>query len=265
MAQQCRASAAMQLFAKRFPMLRTAALTCLLLSSASAAWACGVPGAGGAAGVTLCNLKDRKNVDQGPDRLGLRLSAGFAESSTNILFPGGDPIAIERSSVTASVEYRVKDGLVLTATAGAVLRGAISGGISARVLPGPLAALTVAWRILGARPTEPLILLTGTLSFVSHPTEVLFGPREQYTAFDLRAGLVVGKTFWDVFTPYAVARLFGGPVYYRENGKAYVGTDMYHFQIGAGASVAIARRVDLFVEGIPLGERGVTAGMGVSL
>ncbi|MCC6809398.1 MAG: hypothetical protein IT381_18360 [Deltaproteobacteria bacterium] len=247
-------------------LCRTAAAFLLIVTIAPAiAGACGVPGAGGPAGVTLCNLKDRKQLAAKPDRVGLRLSTGFAHSDTGIIFPGGDTIAIERSAASASLEYRVRDDLVLTATGGAVVRGSISGGVSARVLPGPLVALSLSWRILGAKPTEPLVLFGTTLSFVHHQTEVLFGAREPYTAFDLRVGLIVGKTFWDVFTPYAAFRLFGGPVFYRLGGQALMGGDLYHFQVGAGFSIAIARRLDLFFEGVPLGERALNAGVGVSL
>lgn len=246
-------------------MLRAVAITlCLLLAMTTAALACGVPGAGGPAGVSLCNLKDRKAM-QKPDRIGLRFAATFGQSDTNIVFPNGAVIGIERSATTASAEYRVRDDLVLTATGGVVVRGSIQNAIFARVLPGPVLALSLSWRIMGSKPSEPLILFTTTLSFVTHPTEVAFGAREQYTATDVRLGLLVGKTFWDVFTPYAAVRLFGGPVFYRINGVPLVGGDQFHVQVGAGASVSIARRVDLFLEGIPLGEKAITAGIGLSL
>jgi hypothetical protein len=58
--------------------------------------------------------------------------------------------------------------------------------------------------------------------------------------------------------------VFGGPVYWRYAGTAVTGTDDHHWQVGAGVSLLVARRVDVFAEGVPLGEVGVTAGAGLS-
>jgi hypothetical protein len=80
----------------------------------------------------------------------------------------------------------------------------------------------------------------------------------------LRGGVAVGTTFWDIFTPYVVGRAFGGPIHWRYQTQAIIGTDDHHWQVGAGFSIRVARRVDLFAEGVPLGELGVTAGAGVS-
>jgi len=44
-----------------------------------------------------------------------------------------------------------------------------------------------------------------------------------------------------------------------------VGTDDHHWQVGAGLSLLLARKVDIFAEGVPLGELGVTAGAGLIL
>ena len=49
-------------------------------------------------------------------------------------------------------------------------------------------------------------------------------------------------------------------IFWHYRGDAVRGTDAYHFQLGAGVSYRIARRVDVFVEGIPLGERGISGG-----
>ena len=85
-----------------------------------------------------------------------------------------------------------------------------------------------------------------------------------YDAFDLRVGAAVGTTLWKVLVPYVLGRGFGGPVYWRYQGASIVGTDDHHWQVGAGLSLLVARKVDVFVEGVPLGELGVTAGAGLS-
>ncbi len=245
---------------------RTAHIVCglaLVLScvTPAVAFACGVPGAGGVAGVaTLCNLKDRPRLKP----LRFRVSAGVIESATTIVFSGADEVRLERTAVSAAFEWRLRDDLSLSFSAGAMLRGRMWGAEQATVQPGALAAVTLSWRIVEPVGQAPLVLWTNTVSFVWHQTLLSSGERVPYTAFDLRTGIVVGKTFWNMFTPYAVARLFGGPVYWRVGGQAAQGTDKFHFQVGAGAVLSLKRIVDLYVEAVPLGELAAVAGAGVS-
>ena len=60
----------------------------------------------------------------------------------------------------------------------------------------------------------------------------------------------MGTTLWDAFSPYVLARIFGGPVFWRYAGQAVTGTDVYHYQFGAGFALSLARTVDVFVEGV---------------
>ena len=85
-----------------------------------------------------------------------------------------------------------------------------------------------------------------------------------YEAFDLRVGALVGTTIFEVLSPYAVGRAFGGPVFWRYQGASVTGTDAHHFQVGGGVTLLVARRVSLFAEGIPLGERAAAAGGAVA-
>lgn len=75
---------------------------------------------------------------------------------------------------------------------------------------------------------------------------------------------VVGKTFFDTMSPYVVARAFGGPIFWRIEGKDITGTDRYHFQAGAGLSVSTPQGLDVFAEVIPVGEKSVSCGLGFS-
>lgn len=90
------------------------------------------------------------------------------------------------------------------------------------------------------------------------------GIEENMLALDVRASVLAGKTFFQAFTPYLVARAFGGPVFWKYRGEDQVGGDQYHFQLGAGAIVSLPERFDVFVEGIPLGERAGVVGLGYS-
>lgn len=76
----------------------------------------------------------------------------------------------------------------------------------------------------------------------------------------MRVGLVAGYTVFDRLTPYAVARVFGGPVFWRGG----VGTDAYHLQLGLGLVVGLPGGFDLAAEVVPLGEQRAVASVGVS-
>lgn len=130
--------------------------------------------------------------------------------------------------------------------------------------PGVTAAVGASWRVVDQ--SRPFVVLTGNLSFSSSHTTLQAtgggsaGPSVGYQAFDLRVGVLVGTTIARVFSPYAVGRAFGGPIYWQYQGSDVTGTDTHHYQLGAGLTLAVARRLNLFAEGIPLGERSVASG-----
>lgn len=72
------------------------------------------------------------------------------------------------------------------------------------------------------------------------------------------------KRLGDVPSPYAVVRAFGGPITWQYQGQSVTGTDGHHYQVGAGLTLVLARAVNLFVEGVPLGERSLAAGGAVA-
>ena len=129
---------------------------------------------------------------------------------------------------------------------------------------GPTVATGASYRLI--QGVRPFVILTANLSF-SHAETQLSGERDAasspmvgYNAFDLRAGALVGTTLWRLLSPYAVVRAFGGPVYWQYQGANVTGTDAHHYQVGAGLTLVVVHRVDLFVEAIPLGERSLAAG-----
>jgi hypothetical protein len=65
-----------------------------------------------------------------------------------------------------------------------------------------------------------------------------------------------------MLSPYVIARVFGGPVFWRYQDEAIVGGDVHHYQLGAGIALLIAERVNLYAEGVPLGEQALAAGAG---
>ena len=79
----------------------------------------------------------------------------------------------------------------------------------------------------------------------------------------LRASGIVGKTFFGWLSPYAGVAVFGGPVFWTDGAEASTGTDTHHYQVLLGAVASLPQRFDLFVEGSPVGERSLAAGLGV--
>jgi hypothetical protein len=186
-------------------------------------------------------------------------------------------VSIERLAVTASADYRLSPETTIGGGLGAGLGGALgvaaSSAMGARrflVLPGWEATFAYSRRLLDGRGKAPFLVLgvSGGASGAWTRQEVLSGeapPTSTLYAFDVRAGLIVGKTLWNKLSPYAAVRGFGGPVLWGYEGQTEIGSDRYHFQVGAGLVTALPRGFDVFVEGVPLGERAVTLGLGKAL
>lgn len=173
--------------------------------------------------------------------------------------------------MTASADYRISPTSTIAGGLGAGIGGLMTVGLRRfRVQPGWEATLSYSYRLLDGRGKLPFLMLgaSGGGSGASTREEVHAGTApvpsgtQAFYAFDVRASVTVGKTFWNTLSPYAVGRAFGGPVLWSYDGKSLVGTDQYHFQVGAGLVTALAQGFDVFVEGVPLGERAVTLGAG---
>ena len=223
------------------------------------AYACGA-GAGGAAGISGCSLAEHDEELRPRWRVGL----GYAFTSTGLHFTGGLRVDEIRNSTVVSLDYSPLRNLTFEGSVGPFLGGSITTPTGRDSLgPGVVSGLGASWRVLDADGAIPFVLLTGQISYISSSAPEGVG----YNAFDLRLGAAVGTTLWNAqahaLTPYVVGRAFGGPVYWRYLGAPVVGTDDHHWQVGAGLSLRL-RRVDFFVEGVPLGEQGVTAGAGIS-
>jgi hypothetical protein len=221
---------------------------------------------------------DRRATD-GPPLA--RLSTSYAFTSTTILFGNGRRADLTRHAVFGELQIPLTKSGAITGLVGA---GGIAGGElihgAARdtVGPGFAGAIGVAGRVYDGKDWIPFLQLTATLS-VTHMgtrtddkgtrTDGSTSPggvsSPKFTAGDLRVGVIAGKTFADVFTPYVTARVFGGPIAWHYDGDSVTGTDLYKYQVGGGLSLALfRRRLDVFAEGIPAGERGVAAGVGTT-
>lgn len=83
------------------------------------------------------------------------------------------------------------------------------------------------------------------------------------TATDLRFGATAGRAFGR-YRPYALARLFAGPVSWQVAGETK-GSDTSKFQLGVGATVALPAKMALIVDASVLGERAGSLAVAYSL
>ena len=236
-----------------------ALIACVLFKALPAA-ACGASGAG-PTGVSYCSLEEHEEEIRNKWRVG----AAYGFTSTRIFF--GDLTLPETRQITlASIAYRPTRTWTIEAGLGALLTGQLRRDTERyRFHPGVVAAVAGSWRALEASGLRPFILFTGRLSYLDTKTQLVDDSTTvAYRALDLRLGALVGWPLYQTLSPYLVTRGFGGPIFWTYRGESQLGTDAYKYQVGAGLSLVLAETLDVFVEGIALGERGVTAGAGVA-
>jgi len=247
--------------AAKIHAMRALVVSLVVLASAvpARALACGASGPGGV-GVAGCSLEEHAEATRAHWRVG----AGYAFTSTAIRLSGDRRADEVRHSAAATLDYRPTSRVTIQLGVGAVLGGSIDARHD--VDPGFAAIAGVSWRAVDATGARPFVLLGAQLA-ASATTTHERAPNASavgYEAFDLRLGAASGWVIARTLSAYAIARAFGGPIFWRVAGEAVTGTDVYHYQLGAGLAVVLARAFDLYVEGVALGERGVTAGLGWS-
>lgn len=238
------------------------ALALAAVTLAGRARACGA--SGGSVGASACSLSEHEESLRKKWRVG----ASYGFTSTALRFAGETTFDTTRSVALASLDYQPTASWTFELAAGPLLGGRLeTGGTRFVFRPGVVTALGASYRVLEPRGARPFVLATAQVAYVHSATRENGAgspPSVAYDALDVRLGGVVGWSLGGVVHPYALARAFGGPAFWTYGGRAVTGTDTHHYQVGAGLLVSIARRVDVYAEGVPLGEQGVTAGAGVA-
>ncbi|MCC7541281.1 MAG: hypothetical protein IT379_34000 [Deltaproteobacteria bacterium] len=93
-----------------------------------------------------------------------------------------------------------------------------------------------------------------------HPTQ-----EEAFLSVDLRAGLVVGRTFFDLWTPYIAARVFGGPIAWTLDDRETTGGSRDHYQLGVGCLLALRWGFSLLFDWSMFGDRTLTVGLSLGV
>jgi opacity protein-like surface antigen len=176
---------------------------------------------------------------------------------------GGGEVSLSETTVMAAATYQRSPSLGFELGLGAVLDGE-AGDHEGDVSSGAAASAAVTWLALYEGERRPFVLFS--LSLAGSRTDAVSDDGESHalSAFDARVGAMVGKTFGPA-TPYAVARVFGGPVSWRLGGDDVSGGDAHHYTVGAGASIRIARRLNLAAEAMAIGERSATLSAALGL
>ena len=239
----------------------------LIAAASPRAYACGVSTADG---LSACSLAEHEEETRPRWHAG----ASAIYTSTSIHFSGAPALSSgdeTRSSVVASLGYHPTPHVSYQIAVGGSFGGRLVTPVGNQDFsPGVTAAVGASWRILDFQGWRPFVVLTGNLSYSATHTRLMAndadpaspgtGPSISYQAFDLRVGALVGTTIAHIFSPYAVGRAFGGPIYWQYGGTDVTGTDAHHYQVGAGLTLAVVRRLNVFAEGIPLGERSLATG-----
>jgi hypothetical protein len=242
-----------------FPLI--AALLASSVAMPRVAEACG---SSGPDGVSACSLAEHEEAERPRWRIGV----SGVYTSTALHFSSTLETSETRYALLAEVAYAPTAHLTLSAGLGAALGGRLVAPDGPHdFAPGVVSDLGASYRVLeGGTPIgRGFVLVSGVISFTASTTQLRDeGARTAYDALDFRAGLVGGFTWCRTLSAYAVARAFGGPVYWRYAGESQLGTDTHHYQVGGGLALVVLRRVDLFVEGIPLGEQAIAAGVSLA-
>lgn len=190
------------------------------------------------------------------DEPDLRVAASVAGFRTRLVFAGTTPVDTEQFAAVAAFEKRLSRRWTLSASAGGVFSGQlVSSDRVDRLGPGGVVSVGASWTWLEQQGARPFVMLSGSLALSAVQTTPTL-----YAAGDARLGVAAGYTLWDRVTPYATARVFGGPVFWNHQ----TGTDAYHVQLGAGLVVGLPAGFDLSAELVPLGEQRLTAALGFS-
>lgn len=196
-----------------------------------------------------------------------RVSAVVGHAASTLIFDGTTRVGINRRAILGTYERRLAEKWTLQFAAGGLVTGTLTVGADRYQFgPGWSAGISTSYRALDGRGSKPFLLLGGTLAFAGATTRAQTNNSAEigYLAGDVRLSVVLGKTFFQALSPYAVVRGFGGPIWWQIQGKDVVGTDAYKFQIGAGLSVTMPRGFDAFIEGVPFGEKALSTGLGYS-
>lgn len=189
------------------------------------------------------------------------VSAGVSSFASTLRFSGDRDFRVFEQSVAASLGRRFGKQWSVRVVGGAVLGGRLDrGGERFDVNPGWLAAINVAGNWMNVGGKNWFLGASLTVGASSAPTGGSSGESRRITAQDTRLGVLFGHVFAQIWSPYVLARAFGGPVKWTVDGGDATGTDTHHYALGLGGNITVTRGFDVFAEEAYFGERSLAAG-----
>src|SRR5436190_22495802 len=133
--------------------------------------------------------------------------------STTIVFDGAR-VSVRELAAVASVGHFAKPRLGWTVSAGGITGGSIEGRdlVGGATLSGGLS-----WLPVYEAERHPFVGLSATIGTSLAWAIADDGDRHVWSPWDLRGGVMTGKTIHHVVV-YAAARAFGGPVFWHRGG-----------------------------------------------
>ncbi len=186
---------------------------------------------------------------------------GFA---TTIEFDGSQRVDVQQASVGATLGRQLALRSSLTVSASAILGGSVEHSGEGDVGTGVAGSVSWTYLPLFENASRPFIATSLTFGAATTTADSDDGMSYRWTAFDLRLGVMVGKTFFDHLVPFVTGRLFGGPVSWRLGGEDVTGSDINHYTVGAGVTYRVPGKFAVFAEAAGVGERSVSIGGNVT-
>jgi hypothetical protein len=195
------------------------------------------------------------------------VGAGAGAIRTRINFDDDQAYDLEQQAITAFGGYTLHSGWSLRLSAGVITGGQLErddAPLRFELRPGGMIGFA------GSRQWTPgdgrwFVTGTGSFSVALASTRSDEGATELFTAGDLRIGAIAGRTFAGRFSPYLLARAFGGPVFWTIAGESVSGGDDSHVQLGAGLSVSLPGKVTASVDVSAVGEQALSLGVSYQL
>lgn len=195
----------------------------------------------------------------------------YGRLATDLLIAGRRVDLVQHAgsvSLQRQLERRMSVSLSGSVVAGGELRVA---GRTHELRPGGSFSLGLGREWLGDTAGHGFLTtslaLSGTFATTSATTFATTGGlagRDLYIATDFSFAMAVGKTFWNVWSPYLGARVFGGPIWWTAMSKTIPGQDPDHHAISVGSVLTLPGNFELAVDWAPVGARTVTAQVAVS-
>lgn len=170
---------------------------------------------------------------------------------------------VEMTALSLSVARIATTGWTPRLSLGLVLDGELrrNDGPRSDVGSGALLALGVERRVRDGSGGRPSLDLSGSFSATWTSTgSPGSDATTSYFATDVRLGARAGWRLGSRVFPYTAIRVFGGPVQWEWDGADVQGSDIHHYQLGAGVAVQ-AGRLAFHAEWAPAGEKGLGAGL----